>query len=573
MRATGSTLLALAHRLPSRFRIGDWTVDSSSCYLSRGEESVKLEPKVMEVLVFLAARPGEVVSREALEGSVWAGTVVGYDTVTGAIQKLRRAFGDNSRHPRIIETLSKKGYRLVTPVAPLAEPPGPVPPVTERSAAVSGERALSKPLLVSIAVVLILLVAILAFRPWTAEINNTSTLPSRPKSIAVLPFDNLSGDPTQDYFSDGITDDLITQLAKLSDLTVIARDSTFVYKGQPVDVREVAERLGVSYLLHGSVRRKETSVRVNAQLINASAGNHIWAESYEEPMSDIFEVQDQITQNIVSALAARMNAREREELGRPQTDNPEAYDSFLQGRERFFRFANKNENRKAREYFISAVTFDPDFSMAYAMLAWTHAFDAMNGWSPDREKSLLQARGLAVKALSLEERLPLAYFVAGLSYRETGEYVKALVEAEKAIRYDPNYANAHVLLATLLYYAGRPEEGLERIKKAIRLNPHHPYNYTFHLGQAYYILRRYDEAIETFQQGLASNPASERLHVWLAAAYAQAGISDEAEWQADQILTLNPEFSIERMGEAFPFKDKADLEHFEAGLIEAGLPH
>ena len=237
MRATGSTLSALAHRLPSRFRIGDWTVDSSSCYLSRGEESVKLEPKVMEVLVFLAARPGEVVSREALEGSVWAGTVVGYDTVTGAIQKLRRAFGDNSRQPRIIETLSKKGYRLVTSVAPLVEPPGPVPPVTERSAAVSGERVLSKPLLVSIAVVLILLVAILTFRPWTAEIKNTSTLPSRPKSIAVLPFDNLSGDPTQDYFSDGITDDLITQLAKLSDLTVIARDSTFVYKGQPVDVR------------------------------------------------------------------------------------------------------------------------------------------------------------------------------------------------------------------------------------------------------------------------------------------------------------------------------------------------
>jgi len=194
--------------------------------------------------------------------------------------------------------------------------------------------------------------------------------------------------------------------------------------------------------------------------------------------------------------------------------------------------------------------------MAYAMLAWTHAFDAMNGWSPDREKSLLQARGLAAKALSLEERLPLAYFVAGLSYRETGEYVKALVEAEKAIRYDPNYANAHVLLATLLYYAGRPEEGLERIKKAMLLNPHHPYNYTFHLGQAYYILRRYDEAIETFQQGLASNPASERLHVWLAAAYAQAGISDEAEWQADQILTLNPEFSIERMGRHSPSRTR-----------------
>jgi adenylate cyclase len=250
-------------------------------------------------------------------------------------------------------------------------------------------------------------------------------------------------------------------------------------------------------------------VRINAQLIDASQGNHIWAESYDRQIGGIFEVQDRIIQRIVSALAARMNAQEREELGRPQTKSPEAYDSFLLGRQRFFRYANKDENRKARELFTKAVEFDPDFAMAYAMLAWTHAFDAMNGWSQAREQSLLRARELAAKALTLERALPLAYFVIGLSHRETGEYVKALVEAEKAIRYDPNYANAHVLLATLLYYAGRPEEGLERIKKAILINPHHPYNYTFHLGQAYYILRRYNEAIEAFQRGLDSNPASD----------------------------------------------------------------
>ena len=573
MEAANGKPLPPEGRVRSRFRIAEWTVDPNTCYLSQGEEVVKLEPKVMEVLVFLAGRHGEVVSREALEESVWAGTVVGYDTVTGAIQKLRRAFRDNSRQPRIIETFSKKGYRLVAPVIPLIEPSLVVLPVVDKSFLAPIQRSLSKPVLVSITVVLFIIVSSLALRPWTTGDNDITTLQSRPKSIAVLPFDNLSGDPEQEYFSDGITDDLITHLAKISDLIVIARDSTFVYKGQPVDVRKVADRLGVSYLLHGSVRRKEGNVRINAQLINASQGSHIWAESYEEQVSEVFEVQDQITQSIVSALAARMNAQEREELGRPRTKSPEAYDSFLQGRERFFRYANKKENRKAREFFLKAVEFDPDFAMAYAMLAWTHAFDAMNGWSQEREKSLLRARELAARALSLEEVLPLAYFVAGLSYREIGEYVKALVEAEKAIEYDPNYANAHVLLATLLYYAGRPKEGLERIKKAILLNPHHPYNYTFHLGQAYYILRRYDEAIEAFQRGLSSNPASERLHVWLAAAYAQAGISDEAEWQADQILTLNPDFSIERMRETFPFKDTTDLEHFEAGLYEAGLPH
>ena len=151
------------------------------------------------------------------------------------------------------------------------------------------------------------------------------------------------------------------------------------------------------------------------------------------------------------------------------------------------------------------------------------------------------------------------------------EYIKALVEAEKAIEYDPNYANAYVLLATLLYYAGRPEESLERIKKAMRLNPHHPYNYTFHLGQAYYILERYDKAIEAFNNGIASNPASERLHLWLAAAHAQSGDIDEAEWEADQVLTLNPDFSLRRMQQAFPFKDPADREHFLVGLRKAGL--
>jgi TolB-like protein/DNA-binding winged helix-turn-helix (wHTH) protein/Flp pilus assembly protein TadD len=560
--------------LPSRFRIADWTVDTKTCRLSRGDEAVKLEPKVMDVLAFLASRPGEVVSREALEAAVWAGTVVGYDTVTGAIQKLRRAFDDSPRQPRIIETLSKKGYRLLEPVIPLIEPSPSAPPAIDESFSEQNQRSRSPPRLglASLAIALLFVVAALTWlRPWVTGDSNTHALEPSPKSVAVLPFDNLSGDPDQEYFVDGMTDDLITYLAKIPDLFVIARDSTFIYKGQPLDSRKVADRLGVRYLLRGSVRKTGQNVRINAQLIDASKGNHIWAESYDMHIGGIFEVQDRIIQRIVSALAARMNVPEREELGRPKTKSHEAYDSFLQGRQRFFHYANKDENRKARELFTKAVEFDPDFAMAYAMLAWTHAFDAMNGWSQAREQSLLHARELATKALTLEEALPLAYFVIGLSYRETGEYLEALVEAEKAIRYDPNYANAHVLLATLLYYAGRPEEGLEQIKKAILLNPHHPYNYTFHLGQAYYILRRYDEAIEAFQQGLDTNPASERLHVWLAAAYAQAGFTDEAEWEADQVLTLNPTFSIERMQETFPFKDPADLAHFQSGLRKAGF--
>jgi tetratricopeptide (TPR) repeat protein len=178
---------------------------------------------------------------------------------------------------------------------------------------------------------------------------------------------------------------------------------------------------------------------------------------------------------------------------------------------------------------------------------------------------------LATRAVEIDKDLPVAYFVTGLVYREKGEYVKALVEAEKAIAIDPNYANAHVLLATLLYYAGRPEEGLERIKKAMRLNPHHPYNYPFHLGQAYFILGRYQEAIMALEQGLETNPSSERMRVWLAAAYARSGREEDAKWEAEQVLAQNPDFSLQRIRKAFPFKDPADMERFLDGLRRAGI--
>ena len=551
-------------------------MDPAANRLSRGDQTARLEPKVMEVLVYLASHPGEVVTREALEAAVWAGSVVGYDTLTGVIQKLRRAFDDDPKNPRIIETLSKKGYRLMAPVESVRELPSTAAQASSKETSTAtrflNRRSRTGKLALFIALLVITGTAGALFwlSPWKATDDMAGGEP-KTISIAVLPFDNLSGDPEQEHFADGITDDLITGLAKNSALLVIARDSSFVYKDQPLDVRQIAQRLAVRYILNGSVRRIGERVRINAQLIDAATEGHMWAERYDGELSNIFNLQDGITQKIVSALAVRMSTGERQDLGIPLTDNPLAYDSFLIGRQRFYLYLNKDENRKAREHFQKAIDFDEDFAMAYAMLGWTHAFDVMNGWSDARDRSLLRAHELATKAISLQRSLPVAYFVKGLAYREREEYVKALVEAEKAIEYDPNYANAHVLLATLLYYAGRPEEGLERIQKAMRLNPHHPYNYTFHLGQALYILGRYSEAIEAFNKGIASNPASERLHLWLAAAYAQSGDIDEAEWEAHQVLTLNPEFSLHRMQQAFPFKDSTDREHFLVGLRKAGL--
>lgn len=565
-------------RLDRAFRIDDWLVDPDRLQLSSRDDIVRLEPKVMDVLVYLAAHAGQVVSREDIESAVWAGRVVGYDALTGTMQKLRRALRDDARQPRIIETVSKKGYRLLstvhTPAAPVASAENaPVDKV------VSMPRHQARMWVAALGAGAVLLAMFLYTGSWTGDreqpvTQSSDEAPAVPVSIAVLPFDNLSGDPAQEYLADGMTDDLITALAMTPGLFVIARDSTFVYRNQPVDIDAVARKLGVRYLLQGSVRRTEDELRLNARLIDSTSGGHLWAERYEGRYSNVLSLQDEVTRKIVTSLAVQLHTVDNtgDKGGdRHEVINTAAYDSFLLGRNRFFRYASKEENLKARELYSEAIDLDPDFATAHAMLAWTYAFDAMNGWSDDRDASLEAALATAQHAVSLDQKLPVAHFVRGLVYREKGEYRQARAEAEKALALDANYANAYILLATLLYFTGEPQQGLEQIRKAMQLNPYYPYNYPFHLGQAYFILGRYDYAIDAFSSGLESNPSSERMRVWLAAAYAKAGQLDDARWEAEQVMTLNPAFSIDRIAKAFPFSEPGDLEIFLSGLRLAGF--
>jgi len=544
------------------FQVADWQVDPKSARISRAGETIKLEPKVMAVLVYLASHAGQVVSREELEAAVWAPSIVSYYAVSSTLLKLRKAFADDPKNPQILETISKKGYRLLAPVrrgAPVPESPPRVRPTSSSQVFWWAGAAV---------VLLGIVLAITILRPTAPE--PVGDLQRAQRSIAVLPFENVGDDPTQGYFADGIADDLITDLTKISGLVVISRDSSFAYKGEPIDVSRIAGRLGVRYLLHGSVRRSGDQIRINAQLIDATTGKQLWAERYDGVAENLFRLQDEITSQIVAALAVKMTSAERERLARNDTDSVAAHDAFLRGEERFFRYARAS-NREARAMFQRSIDIDPRFSRAYAMLGWTHVFDFMNGWSDEPARSLAMAERFATQALAINASLPLAYFVRGLVYRERGEYVKALVEAEKSIALDPNYANGHVLTATLLYYAGRPQEGLERMKMAVQLNPHHPYNYPFHIGQAYFVLRRFPEAIAAFKQGLATNPASERLRVWLAAAYAQAGSIEQARWEMEQVRMGNPDVSLAKFQQAFPFRDQADLKIFLDGLRKAGL--
>ena len=302
-------------RSDSSFRLADWVVDPETYRLIRDGESVKLGPKVMELLVYLSARPGVAVTREELEGSVWAGMVVSYDALTGAVQKLRRALGDDPRDPRFIETLSKRGYRLVAPVTELGERLGPANPGGLHGRAAWLGAGLT-----------LLLLAMGALWHWQ---DRWSALKAPPidqgdRSIAVLPFDNLSDDPAREHLADGITDDLITGLAKRPDLLVISRDSSFFYKGRQEDVSDVGVRLGVRYVLHGSLRGKERRLRINTQLLETASGTLVWADTYRTTQDKAFELQEDISRDILQTLSLRFGAADRRELGHPATVDSQA---------------------------------------------------------------------------------------------------------------------------------------------------------------------------------------------------------------------------------------------------------
>jgi TolB-like protein/DNA-binding winged helix-turn-helix (wHTH) protein/tetratricopeptide (TPR) repeat protein len=554
------------------YRIGNCRVDPATGRIQGNDCDVRLQPQAIKVLTYLAGRPGEVVSRSEIEDAVWQDRVVGYDALTSIVFKLRKALGDDPKKPRIIETLSKRGYRL------LAAPQPDIGQTGEVAGEQSGGTPLRRfggwiPRAAALAIVLAagaLAAGVLWFAGETGRPGSHD--PHSPhNAVVVLPFQDLGTLRGQEHLADGLTDDLTTALAKSRNLLVIARDSAFLYKDGAADYREVAQYLGVDYILRGTVRGTGTGLRVNVQLVDASNGSHRWAESFDSDAGRIFDLEDRVLRAVVPLLTEDQESAASERLLVVRTASAAAYRAFQLGRQTFYLYRNKPENIKARGLFEEALDHDPDFAMAHAMLAWTHVFDAVNGWTSDRAAALRRAEETAQRAIAEDPDIPLSYFITGLVFRERGEYVKAMVEAEKAIALDPNYANAHVLLATLFYYAGRPAESVERLKQAMRLNPHHPFNYQFHLGQAYFVLRDYDKAIEALLSGVESNPASERLHIWLAAAYAQAGRMEDAGWEAEQVRILNPDFSLAAIAEAFPFKDPGDRDHFVGALRKAGL--
>ncbi len=393
-------------------------------------------------------------------------------------------------------------------------------------------------------------------------------LPDKP-SVAVLPFTNLSQDPTQEYFSDGMTEDLITDLSKVSGLFVIARNSVFTYKGKPVKVREVGQDLGVRYVLEGGVQRAGSRVRITAQLVDARTGYHIWAERYDREARDVFALQDEVTQEIVRALAVKLTEAEKVRLGRASTGVLEAYDLVLRGHEERQR-TTREGNAEARRLFMKALELDPQYARAYAELSWTYLQSWQFLWSTDPE-SLEHAREFAERAIALNDTLVNACDALGQIYLWKKEHDRAIAQAERAVALAPNDADGYETLAEILGWSGRPEESIRLIRQAMRLNPHSPFFYLWTLGHAYYLTGRRQEALDTFAKLLQQNPNFVAAYAYRAVLLSELGRVKEAREAWDHAGHLSPSASMPNLREHLPYRRPADLNRFLAAARRAGI--
>jgi adenylate cyclase len=435
-----------------------------------------------------------------------------------------------------------------------------------------------KPILIAVAIIVIVASGASAWwwqrlaPPPAAKLTDTAglslPLPDKP-SIAVLPFVNMSGDKEQEYFSDGMTEDVITSLSKLSGLFVIARNSVFTYKGQAVKPEQVSKELGVRYVLEGSVRKVQNQVRITAQLIDATTGYHLWAENYDGELKNIFALQDSVTQKIVSALAPKLSAGEQIVRAHPETTSAEAYDLVLRGINGSMQL-QKEANASSRQMFEKAIELDQNYAKAYAELSWSYFNAWVYQWTQDAG-ALITAINFAKKAVSLDGSLADAHRVLGWTLLWNKQQDLGIEELEKALSLAPNSSTAYGQIGGGLNYAGKPEEAIGFIRKAMRLDPKYGPWVAIWLAESYFLLHRYDEAIALYQDALRRNPAYAIVHRQLATTYAEMGREQDARAEAAALLRMSPAYNVDLWLARLPFKDKIVLDRYTTALKKAGL--
>lgn len=567
--------------------IGNCLVEPTTGRISCDGREVHMEPRAMDVLLYLASRPGEVISREEIESSVWAGMIVGYDSLTSAIIKLRKAFADNSHNPQYIETVAKRGYRLLAPVKSASPEHIHQPEVAEGVSDTETPNDVSRhapsPLrwqnhlrsLAYAAVSIAVIATIFMLRPTTAPVSDagTATVAQHGKaSLLVLPFTDSGNNKDQEYFSDGITDDLINDLSQYSGLNVMARRTSYIYKHRTTDIQSIAHQLGVTYVIDGDVHRAGNRLRINVQLIDANTGVNIWARRFDRETKDIFDVQDDIRKNILNSLSVSLTTEERNRERVRYTSSFEAYDVFLQGQAKLVSRASATESQQAQDLMRRAIKLDPNFTRAYAALAYSLADAFRLAWITDPEKMKQEALAAGKRALELDPNLPQSYWIMGNVYLFMFEdFDKALEMGKRAVELAPNDNDALLTLAVTYAYGDDPEKAILIAQDIMKRNTLYSSLVPAVAGVAYVRLGKYPEALAAYNKSLEINPTYVSALVQKVLIYYRLGQIDDAEFQIDELYNLHPNFNLHAWVARLPFKDKSIRKDYIEDLTLAGI--
>jgi TolB-like protein/Tfp pilus assembly protein PilF len=515
------------------FRFESCVLDTGRRELRRGSESVPVEPQVFDLLVCLIENRDRVVSKDDMIASVWGGRIVSESTLTSRVNAARKAIGDNGDAQRLIRTIARKGMRFVGDVQ-----------VQQEGTADGGAGA----------------------EPHAAAL----TLPDRP-AIAVLPFINMSGEPEQEYFSDGISEDIITALSKLRWFFVIARNSSFIYKGKAVHLKQVAEELGVRYVVEGSVRKEGDRVRITAQLNDVATGSHIWAERYDRELADVFAVQDEITEAIVSAIEPQLYAAENFRAQRKAPDSMDAWDLVMRALSHYWR-VTRQDNLVAQALLEKAIAIDAQYGQALGLLATSYMFTAHMGWA-DMAKAAQLAERLALAAIQADSEDAWAHHALGKTYIFARRFDDSLAEFELALRLNPNFALAQAFYGLSLSYSGRWQEADDAARRALRLSPRDPYSAVY-LGIAAYaqfLGRNYTEAMKLSREATRQRGDFVGAHRVLTAAAGMAGETDVAKAALKDLQRAQPNISLAWISDHMPIRNGPDLHHYLEGFRRGGL--
>jgi TolB-like protein/Tfp pilus assembly protein PilF len=522
-----------------QFSFEDYTLDPERRELSHGSVVISIGPQVFDLLLHLVENRERVVSKDDLLQAVWGGRIVSESTVTSHINAVRKAICDTGDAQRLVKTVARKGFRFVGEVTEAAD----TSDVGQTGAA--------------------------------ATVADMSAMPVTDKpSIAVLPFHNLSDDPEQEYFADGVVEDIITALSRIRWLLVIARNSSFVYKKQAVDVKEIGRALGVRYVLEGSIRKAGTKVRMTGQLIDATTGTHLWAERFEGALNDIFELQDRITEEVVGAIAPRLEQAEIERAKRKPTDSLDAYDYYLRGMAKLHN-GSRHSIDEALALFYKAMALDPDYASAFAMAAWCYFWRKVNGWATDRETESAEGVRLARIAVELGRDDAVALTRGGHALAHlAGEIDSGIALLDRALLINPSLAPAWFLGGFLRAWNGETEGAIAHFEHAVRLSPLDAEMFRMEAGTAiaHFFAGRFESAASWAQRSVQSLPSFLMANAISAASHARAGRLDEARDAMARVRELDPSLRLSNLRDWLPIQRPQDFASFAEGLRLAGMP-